>query len=543
MELKQKVSRDLFEVSFVHEGCEVEIYFYTYENDNHSMLFSAGYLNNIATDSLVIKLTVAANQYASDEKIGFIGILSDDHFTRVERCVDMAFQVWLKHVKMVESLKKEASMVEKIVERDDFAILFDTSCQIKDSLPEERNFRRSRRAKNPFVDLTAIVEEEEEHDEVEVADESFLDVVCSEILSEGKVSFCRLGWDERVEDEMLSIPVQDKELFDFWLNSQDFLSYPNEYETVPSLQVLKLQMDDITMTADVGAFTTEQRTARLEKIAARANNTALPGHSQRWESTSASQHYIQKASRDRGDFNQAGSFQNRNTSREPQLGRGIEPGGSLILRLDRDFKSPLPKSKLFERKDFQNIKKRLNYSDDEHSQSSIPKYHTEKKVFSDGFKIPRKERSPERSSNPSPLPVYSRPSINSLTPTTLNRISRTDRIMANVAMPVAGSADSPSGYDFRHQDRLRGASERKKEEVINLIDDEKDDAIQIDDDDENSDVNNNDNKSQYSKRKLYNPQSPQEPKRNRIFKTKEPGRNHYSKPNFDHHDGNSNRRN
>lgn len=94
--LKHIQSRELLDVKFNYEGCEVELFFYHHNGIDTSLLFATDYYSQHYTEMLMMKIMNSSRQHNIMDNIGFIGIFGMDKYSIVKSCIKKSLYVALE---------------------------------------------------------------------------------------------------------------------------------------------------------------------------------------------------------------------------------------------------------------------------------------------------------------------------------------------------------------------------------------------------------------------------------------------------------------
>lgn len=526
--------RDIFVVNTNLEGCEIEICFFIARSqkaeDKTQMLFTNNYFNPVATENLVLKLATEEENHKFIELVGFMGKLSDDHYTRVERAVDLGFEIFIKRVeemarnlRHVEDIDSFVSVPTEPLKRKSGPIpvtkhasgRWGFSLRAKSPVTKYASERDSR-AKSSVVDLTS--EEEKEDAAYRLTDEvstfSLFEYACSDVQGEpllddpfDEESGClEEGWDQQVSRQLFERAPLSQEYFDTWILEladyehhkyfeDGFLELVNSSRT-PSPAKPRMVSEDEESQSTVPASTEVPKTSDISVI----------------------DYYYQKAS---------GSSSNQRKTipiTKPQLGRGLDQSESVEFDVKpRKIKSNLLSDSEIEK--YETSKKAAVIK------STVSSFFAKTSELSQGYKIPKLQKPSQEQSRPSssilsqsPYAVNQRRPIHANTQSPFlddkKSIFKNRRmVMSRIKFPEPSTSPVSSAYT--------GASEIPKFSSKNPAGDD-DDVIVVDDETEN-DQNNN----QRSKRRLFviEPEpSKKENKSYKIFKSKQ-------KPQFERYDG------
>lgn len=509
-------------------GCEAEIYFYYGDDPNSNMILTDGYFNPVATNYLVVKMMTGANDHTFMEKICFIGVLSGDNTTTVNKCIEKAFKMLMKRCEFIEQQKIEGkkmnSMSDRhVIESDNF---FDHSEEDPKEIDSPKRFSRILRnhktKKTVTVDLTDG--DEDKTGDEEITDELYFDVCCSEILEIGpsledcydaSIKGLSHEWDEKSDTSKTHIKATDTCLAERWLSSEDLKKFPFRY---------KIEIADEDVIREPS-----KNIAKQGKACSSTSSRYLLQES--LNETKAMNHYNKKAEEDRSDFRLNQLLKDKECCTTPEhteLSRSPDRRcGSLNINITPRTVS---KSNLFTdeelKKNEEATKKRLKQSSNAskrcYAKPELPKFMDIK-----DFQIPKKDfRSPDRGITPSvisqsPCHISGRRSIhddNTTSSITKYHGRSKESNLKKMMMPMESDTFSPSNYSPRSEAK---APQRAPNQVNRLAD--RVEVIDLDKDDEeeeNSDVNNN---GQHKRRRLLSIDQPNANnlKKNRIFVTKQ----------------------
>lgn len=535
-ELQKKKVTELFRVAFRDdEDGSVEIYFFdVYLDRSHkNLLFTSTYFNPVATDNLLVKLMSTADAYEFLESVGFIGKIANDNHSNVERCIDRAFKMFLKHLGFEFNQGKEVDDIDRLKPGEVFEKFFCDKIEKSAPLAPEpvqtsRYTFRDRFKKPTFaekksalVDLTAQQDQEDEICEGLAPSEIFY-ACCSDLTGIDQptdVQPC-LGFElceENCERNKLIWQSCNFDRIEPWLMENDFLDYPDNYadDHPEDLRTLSQMLKDFETVKEKAKSDpnqlyswekSEQKNAtcyREESLLQQENERSSdqPSTSKHFSQTKAFQHYNQKSAKDRGVESSSIVRGSDFFASLPEIGKGLDKKKPVVLDAPK-------RNRLLDDEDYKHISKELTKSKKIILQSSAP----ESQPLLQGYKIPKIEKGSQSSENKasssviekSPPPhdrIMSRPSIHSHKKYFPNR---GERILAKLKFPDPSTASPESGYDPRSL-ATKPHPSFYSQSVSNRLGRRDDD--QEDDDDvimvETEDLNNN---GKSGKRTLFNPE-------------------------------------
>lgn len=512
MQLQRLKSTELYEVKFDHQGCEVEICFFSVNNTNFNMILTGGYHNPTATNRMFLKMMNAANNHSSMESIGFIGFLTTDDITTVKECIEICFQKLKNRVKFIEQQMKEINAIEAMIPGEIIGEIvykyFNNEVKAANAKSPPQSFSsrfsRTRKPKEQIVDLTDVDEEMPNVNNIDIPDELFYDVCCSDV-SDIDPLFGHFAGEKK---NKLNEEVNR------WCLESDFGMYPDDHEKCPPLKKLQEKLKDLlkeTQKHELNEFKFMKE--HNVSMSYDENPSEHPSTSQYniqfLNRTDAVKYYENKATEDRG------SIKDTRRTLSPQLGRNWDHS----LRLNFDTKTK--NKRILDPEDYQKIEedKRNKKQKQRFSDPKLPKFP--------GFTIPKKVPSPEKGFSPSVVStspsIYARKPIHDAIKNS-SKIQQSDRNVKMLSTFLTGPPKcepSPDGYM-----RISRESDRSSLEVVKSLADKVETIVlDKDDENENSDMNNN---GQRPRKIFHDFETPKEtPKKNKIFTTKKP-----SKPDF-----------
>lgn len=513
MELQSLKQTELYEVKFDHQGCEVEIYFFSVNNTNFNMILTGGYYNPYATNHMLLKLMNAANNHNSMDSIGFIGVFTADQTSTVKECIERAFQTLKNRVKTIEQQLKEIKKIDamlpsKTIEDIVYQYFNDEFKAPQPKSPPESlssRFLRPRKPNEQMVDLTDVDEETPNVNNIEVPDELFYDVCCSE-ASDNDPLFGHFAGEEK---------NKLKEEVKRWSLESDFAMYPDDHEKCPNLRGLQEKIEDILKEKKRNElkFMKEQAVSmsHVENPVDRPSTSEYNIKS--LNDTEAMKYYKNKAAEDRDSIK---VIKRNPISSQPQLGRGWDHSRNLTI----DVTPRTSLKRILDAEDYQKLE------EDKKNKKQKQRLTLPELSKFVNYTIPKKFRSPDIGFSPSVVSsspsLYARRPIHDIIKNrSSNKLSAQSEKMISTFYEGPPKCETPpAGYLGIH----RGAK-RSSFEVESLADKVENIDLVGDDENKNSDVNNN---GQRQRKALYNIETP---KKNKIFTTKQQSKQD-SKPDF-----------
>lgn len=510
----------MFVISIDHEGCDIEFCFFiaqsTKSEDKTQLIFTTNYFNPLLTETLVMKLAAAEAEHAFVELVGFIGKFSDDNYAKVERGVEVVFEIFCKRLdEMARNMRHKGDIHDFI--SDPVQQLRKKAGPIPVTKASSERWSLRTRNKPAVVDLTF----EEKDDNAafvltdEVSESSLYEYACSEILElpeqddyfDAEIVGFAEGWDEQIHPKWFGKKLFDLELFDNWLSWVQEHQHEAFYED---------GFKELTLSNE------KPSPAKPRKIPDDDSRSVTPEKPEVPETPkSAIEYYEQKA---------AGSSTGQRRPipvTRPKLARGLDSSQSIEL----EAVPRKSRSTLFTDEEMENLPKKPKYSIvrslNEKTPACDQQLGTERKIPKKQDNSSSQEGWKPRKSIISKSP-YSRNSIHSNTQSkfmtdsiTIFKPSRTEKALQHLKMPFASPTLPP---DVRPSKMPKFDSKKSPDD---------DDVILVDDEAENEPKANDQNNNQKpNRRRLYT--APPEPeaheKSYKFFKSKQ-------EPDFKRHDG------
>ncbi|CRK98952.1 CLUMA_CG012080, isoform A [Clunio marinus] len=563
MDLYKKKYSELFEVKFVHEGCEVEMYFFTKTDKDETFVMSCGAQNVLATEQIEDFLQ-SSNTLGNivEYRLCCIGNISDNSYKMSEECVEVALGILQSHLEFLREQKKELSRVRKM-NKEEIEKEIDEECF---SIPSEeksasKRFSKRNRSKSTYVDLTTDGEDKtgfvetnlmvtsimawEEYSWFCYTSDVEVESVCDETLKtipntkrrykndkENDIwDFIRqLGIDDdKDEEEEIYESLSENEKNKFkslseTLQRQDYALFRKNIQS--HLKQVKGVMNIIEMKKNERNLNNSRISVKSQTPKTPQTNIIekKPKETNKGESHISEDYKAPKASRIK-----------LKTSIQPLLGRGLDPSKCLIFSLEQDYKKNDSKS------DnnfgyFENFTSSSSISSPRDNSSSfntsfVPKFNSTEIIQNEKNSPTAKSflfsdikcRKPLHAKDDKPLQLSEKkPSLDFSKMNALKSPFTIPKLPSASNTPKQSSINSTPNSVSNFIDKKTENVKEKQQSDIKMDDGNDDDVILVD---ETPSENNNCNVVFRSRKRIFNPEpnpSQEEPKQRKVFfKTKQ----------------------
>lgn len=520
---------ETFSVTLTVNGCNVQIcFFISRQKTVDRLLFTDIYYNPMISNELIVKLMDAENAHPFMNTVGFIGVISEDHFTKNQDCVNKAFRVLMRKVCTAEKELKNKDVRDDVPEE-----------KPQEKKPSENSFfpslftsrvLRSRKTEQ-VVDLTAEEGADQGDENDRVSSNFFFETVASEICEtdsnlspfyDKELKELPKGWDEKTECKQI-LP-QDPILFEKWIKNSmntkfEIAMFGEDKVEVAESETVEEVMESISFFDDHDA---QGETSKKSTSSVRDRP-----HSSQYNSSTKLKTIVLDSTFETERYENQQKFTKSSkssyvstpklpslmsgTALPPRLGRGLNKSENVKLEPSFSYKS-----KLFNSKEMQDYDQKTKLRQVE-QRLKLPSTNS---LASNTPRIPKKEsKAPSNETLSESVIQKTPPFVTKRRP--INRASFMDRteqtsILYHLKKPTSS---------VLHQ--LRKPIPQFQAETSSMVksEDSDEDCMLVDENvDNDSDQNNNGNRKRKHSENKSDDKEEQPQAKNRIFTTKKPQR-------------------